>query len=144
MFSVDVNTVRRNVDALNSSPKRDLIFESPYKLYAGNLTWSIKPEDLRNLFCQFGTVVSARVKQDRKAGKSRVYGFLSFSSPAELEAAMALNGTVQSLYLLYKYSTFSLSLTLLTLSYFHSTLWQEYRGRKIVLREVKHKSGLTV
>ncbi|KAL8114008.1 28 kDa ribonucleoprotein, chloroplastic [Apium graveolens] len=113
MFSVDVNKGRRNVDALNSSPKRDLIFESPYKLYAGNLTWSIKPEDLRNLFSQFGTVVSARVKQDRKAGKSRVYGFLSFSSPAELEAAMALNGT-------------------------------DYRGRKIVLREVKQSSGLTV
>lgn len=113
MFSVDVDKGRRNVDALNSTPNRDLVFESPYKLYAGNLAWSIKPEDLRNLFCQFGTVVSARVKQDRKAGKSRVYGFLSFSSPAELEAAMALNGT-------------------------------DYRGRKIVLREVKHSSGLNV
>lgn len=113
MFSVDVDKGRRNVDALNSTPMKDLIFESPYKLYAGNLTWSTKPEDLRNLFSQFGTVVSARVKQDRKAGKSRVYGFLSFSSPAELEAAMALNGT-------------------------------DYRGRKIVLREVKHSSGLIV
>lgn len=113
MFSVDVDKGRRNVDALNSAPNRDLIFESPYKLYAGNLTWSTKPEDLRNLFSQFGTVVSARVKQDRKAGKSRVYGFLSFSSPSELEAAMALNGT-------------------------------DYRGRKIVLREVKHSSGLNV
>lgn len=104
-FSVDVNNGRRNIDALNSTPKRNLIFESPYKIYAGNLAWSIKPEDLRNIFCQFGTVVSARVLHDRKGGKNRVYGFLSFSSAAELEAAMALNGT-------------------------------EYRGRKIILREV--------
>lgn len=94
MFAVDVDNKRRNVDALNSTPKKDLIFESPYKLYAGNLTWSMKPEELRNLFSQFGSVVSARVLQDRKSGNNRVYGFLSFSSPAELEAAMALNGTV--------------------------------------------------
>ncbi|KAL1828657.1 hypothetical protein ACET3Z_007069 [Daucus carota] len=111
MFAVDVETGRRNVDALNSTAKRDMIFESPYKLYAGNLTWSVKPEELRNLFCQFGTVVSARVMRDRKSGKSRVYGFVSFSSPSELEAAMALNRT-------------------------------DFRGRNIVLREVKHKSGL--
>ncbi|XP_059634451.1 28 kDa ribonucleoprotein, chloroplastic [Cornus florida] len=92
-FSVDVNSTTRKLEALNSTPKKNLIFESPYKIYVGNLAWSVKPEDLRNHFSQFGTVVSARVLYDRKGGKSRVYGFLSFSSDAESEAAMSLNGT---------------------------------------------------
>ncbi|RVW95476.1 28 kDa ribonucleoprotein, chloroplastic [Vitis vinifera] len=91
-FSTDMNFRRRNSEALNSAPMRNLIFESPYKLYVGNLAWAIKPEDLRNHFSQFGTVVSARVVHDRKAGKHRAYGFLSFSSAAECEAAMSLNG----------------------------------------------------
>lgn len=93
-FSTDMNFRRRNSEALNSAPMRNLIFESPYKLYVGNLAWAIKPEDLRNHFSQFGTVVSARVVHDRKAGKHRAYGFLSFSSAAECEAAMSLNGKV--------------------------------------------------
>uniref|UniRef100_A0A5B7B925 RRM domain-containing protein n=1 Tax=Davidia involucrata TaxID=16924 RepID=A0A5B7B925_DAVIN len=92
-FSVDVNTERNNLEALNSAPKKNLIFESPYKVYAGNLAWSVRPEDLRNLFSQFGTVVSARVLHDRKGGKNRVYGFLSFSAAAESEAAISLNRT---------------------------------------------------
>ncbi|KAK3004780.1 hypothetical protein RJ639_020119 [Escallonia herrerae] len=92
MFSVDMGVGRGNLEALNSKPKKNLIFESPFKVYVGNLAWSVKPEGLRNLFSQFGTVVSARVLHDRKGGKNRVYGFLSFSTAAELEAAMSLNG----------------------------------------------------
>ncbi|KAA8516225.1 hypothetical protein F0562_019404 [Nyssa sinensis] len=95
-FSADMNTKRKNLEALNSAPNKNLIFESPYKVYVGNLAWSVRPEDLRNLFSQFGTVVSARVLHDRKGGKNRVYGFLSFSSAAESEASMSLNGTVES------------------------------------------------
>ena len=93
-FSIDMNFRRRNREALNSAPMRNLVFESPYKLYVGNLAWVVKPEDLRNHFSQFGTVVSARVVHDRKAGKHRAYGFLSFSSAAEYESAMSMNGEV--------------------------------------------------
>ncbi|KAK3024625.1 hypothetical protein RJ639_043953 [Escallonia herrerae] len=98
MFSIDMGVGRGNLEALNSKPKKNLIFESPFKVYVGNLAWSVKPEGLRNLFSQFGTVVSARVLHDRKGGKNRVYGFLSFSTAAELEAAMSLNGVVQSMF----------------------------------------------
>ncbi|KAK9079412.1 hypothetical protein SSX86_001083 [Deinandra increscens subsp. villosa] len=91
-FSVDMNSKRGS--AISSSrPEKSLVFESPYKLYAGNLAWSVKPEDLRNHFSQFGNVISTTVLHDRKGGQNRVYGFLSFSTSAELEAAMSLNGT---------------------------------------------------
>ncbi|KAJ4728019.1 RNA-binding protein CP31B, chloroplastic [Melia azedarach] len=92
-YSVDMTFRKRNPEALTSSPKKTFIYESPYKLYVGNLIWTTKPEDLRNHFCQFGTVVSARVLHDRKGGNNRVFGFISFSSVAERDAALSMNGT---------------------------------------------------
>lgn len=83
---------RHNLGPVNLSTRRDFMFESPYKIYVGNLAWSVTPADLRNLFSQFGTVVSARLLHDRKTGKTRVYGFLSFSSASEREAALSLDG----------------------------------------------------
>ncbi|CAN0889357.1 Glycine-rich RNA-binding protein 8 [Linum grandiflorum] len=74
-----------------------LIYESPYKLYVGNLAWSVRPEDLRNKFGQFGNVDSVRILYDRKGGKVRVYGFVSFSTESERQAAVSLDGTVESL-----------------------------------------------
>ncbi|PON97206.1 Splicing factor-like protein [Trema orientale] len=91
-FSIHMNPKRRNPEALNSIPVKNLIYESPYKLYIGNLAWSVQPEDLRNHFSRFGNVTSARVLRDRKGGKTRAYGFVSFSSAAEREAAKSLNG----------------------------------------------------
>ncbi|KAL9360158.1 hypothetical protein Peur_048281 [Populus x canadensis] len=41
----------------------------------------------------FGVVDSARVLYDRRGGKSRTYAFLSFSSSAERDAALSMNGT---------------------------------------------------
>lgn len=92
-FSVEMNPKTRNPEALNSSPKKQIIYESPYKLYVGNFTRVVKPEDLRNHFSQFGILVSARLLHDKKSGKNRCYGFLSFSSAAERDAALSLNGT---------------------------------------------------
>ncbi|XP_058105025.1 28 kDa ribonucleoprotein, chloroplastic [Magnolia sinica] len=90
-FSVDLFSRKKDTGALNSAMK-NIVFESPYKAYVGNLAWSVRPEDLREHFSQFGNVVSTRVLYDRKAGKSRVYGFISFSSAAELEAAKSSSG----------------------------------------------------
>ncbi|KAF2315159.1 hypothetical protein GH714_038293 [Hevea brasiliensis] len=96
-FSVDMSSSKRNPEALNSAPIKNLFYESPYKLYIGNIAWNVTPEELRNQFSQFGIVVSARVLSDRKAGKNRAYAFLSFSSAAERDAALSLNGRVESI-----------------------------------------------
>ncbi|XP_058190310.1 28 kDa ribonucleoprotein, chloroplastic isoform X2 [Rhododendron vialii] len=73
--------------------KNSQIYEAPYRIYVGNLAWRAKPEDLKSHFSKFGTVNSAKVLYDRKDGKNRCYGFLSFSSPAESKAAASLSGT---------------------------------------------------
>ncbi|KAL5726744.1 hypothetical protein ACHQM5_000010 [Ranunculus cassubicifolius] len=90
-FSEDMNR-KKNIEALDVKNKTQ-IFETPHKIYVGNLPWSIKPEFLREYFTQFGTVVSVRVLYDRKTGKNRVYGFISFSSDEQVKAAMSSNGT---------------------------------------------------
>lgn len=82
------------MEALNTTPKRNMVFESPHKVYVGNLAWSVRPEDLREYFSRFGNVVSARVLYDRKGGRNRVYGFLSFTSSDELRAALETSGSV--------------------------------------------------
>ncbi|KAJ0245304.1 Uncharacterized protein HA466_0187560 [Hirschfeldia incana] len=93
-YSVDMNPrTKRNAAALNSTPKKVLMYESPYKVYVGNLPWFTQPDNLRDHFSQFGTIVSARVLHDRKTGKNRVFAFLSFASLEERDAALSLNGT---------------------------------------------------
>lgn len=92
-FSAEMVT-GRNTETLNTAPKKDIVFESPHKVYVGNLAWSVRPEDLREHFSQFGTVVSTRVLYDRKGRKNRVYGFLSFSSADELKAAIQTSGSI--------------------------------------------------
>ncbi|KAJ8509842.1 hypothetical protein OPV22_000276 [Ensete ventricosum] len=93
-FSADVSSRRNNMKALNTTPKKNMVFESPHKVYVGNLAWSVRPEDLREYFSQFGNVVSTRVLYDRKGGRNRVYGFLSFTSSDELRAALETSGSV--------------------------------------------------
>ncbi|KAJ1266966.1 hypothetical protein BS78_07G020300 [Paspalum vaginatum] len=90
----DVISNRKNVNLAHITPVKDHIFESPHKIYIGNLAWSVQPQDLRELFTQCGTVVSARLLSDRKGGRNRVYGFVSFSSAEELQAALKLDRTV--------------------------------------------------
>ncbi|KAI3833753.1 hypothetical protein MKW92_017144 [Papaver armeniacum] len=89
--------VKRVLEAAKKKKKNNstvMIFETPHKIYVGNLAWSVKPEELKIHFGQFGTVVSTRVLYDRKAGKNRVYAFLSFSTDSECQAAIAgANGT---------------------------------------------------
>lgn len=92
-FSVEMNPGRRNAETMNSSPQKVIFYETPHKLYVGNLARAVKPEDLWNHFSRFGTVVSVRILHDHKEGNGRIYAFLSFLSQSERDAAMSLNGT---------------------------------------------------
>ena len=63
------------------------------KLYVGNLAYSVRDESLQQAFAPFGTVTSAKVMMDRETGRSKGFGFVEMSSPAEAQAAIAgMNG----------------------------------------------------
>lgn len=59
------------------------------KLYIGNLPFSATEADLREVFGAHGTVTDAIVMMDRVTGRSRGFGFITFSSPEEGKAAIA-------------------------------------------------------
>ncbi|MBA4194615.1 MAG: RNA-binding protein [Comamonadaceae bacterium] len=63
------------------------------KLYVGNLSYSVRDEDLQQQFASFGQVQSAKVMMERDTGRSKGFGFVEMSSPAEAEAAIqAMHG----------------------------------------------------
>lgn len=77
-------------------PKEPLYPESEYKLFVGNLSWSVTSESLTEVFQEYGNVVGARVLYDGDTGRSRGYGFVCYSSKQEMDAALeSLNGAVR-------------------------------------------------
>jgi RNA recognition motif-containing protein len=63
------------------------------KLYVGNISFNTSNQDLIDLFSAAGTVSSANIIEDRETGRSRGFGFVEMSSPAEAQEAIAtLNG----------------------------------------------------
>ena len=63
------------------------------KLYVGNLSYSVRDDDLQQQFASFGHVQSAKVMMERDTGRSKGFGFVEMSSADEAEAAIrGLNG----------------------------------------------------
>ena len=69
--------------------------EDTVKLFVGGLAWATDDVSLRAAFQSFGNVVDAVVIKDRETGRSRGFGFVSFSDNASGTAALqAMNGAV--------------------------------------------------
>ena len=58
------------------------------KLYVGNLTYSVRDDDLQQQFSAFGQVQSAKVMMERDTGRSKGFGFVEMSNSQEAEAAI--------------------------------------------------------
>ncbi|KAI3523126.1 hypothetical protein L1887_01183 [Cichorium endivia] len=74
------------------SSNREFI-ESPHKIYAGNLSWIITSEKLKDTFSDQPGFLSAKVIYEKNSGRSRGFGFITFGSPEAAESALnAMNG----------------------------------------------------
>jgi len=63
------------------------------KLFVGSLSFNIDNDKLKELFDQFGMVVSANVITDRDTGRSKGFGFVEMETDQEAQAAITgLNG----------------------------------------------------
>ena len=60
------------------------------KIYVGNLPFSATDDEVRELFSEFGTVVSVQLITDRETGRPRGFGFVEMSDGAD-EAISALH-----------------------------------------------------
>jgi RNA recognition motif-containing protein len=64
------------------------------KLYVGNLSYTTTETAIKELFGQYGEVVSVNLITDRDTGRPKGFGFVEMSSPEEAEAARtAVDGT---------------------------------------------------
>jgi RNA recognition motif-containing protein len=63
------------------------------KIYVGNMNYSTDEASLRELFGDFGSVLSAKVITDQMTGRSKGFGFVEMEGDSEAAAAInALNG----------------------------------------------------
>jgi len=58
------------------------------KLYVGNLPYTVKEDDLKDLFSEAGTVDSAVIINDKFSGRSKGFGFVEMSSEEDAKKAI--------------------------------------------------------
>lgn len=62
------------------------------KLFVGGLAWASDDARLGEAFSQFGEITEAKVITDRETGRSRGFGFVTFTTPDAADAALSMNG----------------------------------------------------
>lgn len=63
-------------------------------IYVGNISWSLRDQDLANLFTPFGEVASAKIVMDKFTQRSKGFGFVEMPNDEQAQQAIAqLNGS---------------------------------------------------
>lgn len=63
------------------------------KLFVGNMPWSMTEEQLKELFAPFGAMEECIIKTDKFTGRSRGFGFVTYTNDEDADKAVeALNG----------------------------------------------------
>lgn len=90
--------------------------DSPHKIYAGNLGWGLTSHGLRDAFVEQPGLLSAKVIYERDSGRSRGFGFVTFETAEDAEAALdTMNGVVRTI-LVYGFCNFRFILSYLDLT----------------------------
>ncbi|PUZ37638.1 hypothetical protein GQ55_9G135900 [Panicum hallii var. hallii] len=64
-----------------------------YRCFVGGLAWATDNASLQQAFASYGDVLDSKVITDRETGRSRGFGFVTFSSEQSmLDAIEAMNG----------------------------------------------------
>jgi RNA recognition motif-containing protein len=64
-------------------------FNNPNKIFVGGVAWHTTEEGLSGYFGKYGELVDVVLMRDKNTGGPRGFGFVSFATPAALEAAVA-------------------------------------------------------
>ncbi|MCF8043706.1 MAG: RNA-binding protein [Desulfarculaceae bacterium] len=62
-------------------------------IYVGNLSYDSTEQGIRQLFEQYGEVLSVKMIEDRDTGRPRGFGFVEMDASGASSAIQALNGT---------------------------------------------------
>lgn len=65
---------------------------SQSKIYVGNLSYSTSEDELRDFFSQYGSIQDTKLILDMSTGRSKGFGFITYTSSNDCENALAANG----------------------------------------------------
>nr|CAD1832348.1 unnamed protein product [Ananas comosus var. bracteatus] len=86
------NLLKRTVTS-NPSLYQAIRCMSSSKLFVGGISYGTDDQSLREAFANYGEVVESRVIIDRESGRSRGFGFVTYTSSEEASAAItAMDG----------------------------------------------------
>ncbi|XP_062215000.1 glycine-rich RNA-binding protein 2-like [Phragmites australis] len=64
-----------------------------FRCFVGGLAWATDDQSLQQAFAPYGEVIDSKIINDRETGRSRGFGFVTFSSEQSmLDAIEAMNG----------------------------------------------------
>ncbi|TVU45758.1 hypothetical protein EJB05_05257 [Eragrostis curvula] len=67
--------------------------EVEYRCFVGGLAWATDDRSLEQAFSQYGEVVDSKIINDRETGRSRGFGFVTFSTEQAMNDAIEnMNG----------------------------------------------------
>uniref|UniRef100_A0A2P2P060 Uncharacterized protein MANES_08G008000 n=1 Tax=Rhizophora mucronata TaxID=61149 RepID=A0A2P2P060_RHIMU len=79
--------------SFSRGPRGGDAFDIANRVFVGNLSWGVDNLALETLFREQGKVLEAKVVYDRDSGRSRGFGFVTYSSAEEVNGAIeSLNG----------------------------------------------------
>ena len=59
------------------------------KLFIGNIEWAVTEDDLKTLFSQYGETEECVIVKDKFSGRSKGFGFVTFTNDADADKAVA-------------------------------------------------------
>ena len=62
------------------------------QLYVGNLSYSLRDYQLKEVFSEFGEVSSVRIINHPQSRRSKGFGFVTFESPKSIKKALKMHG----------------------------------------------------
>ncbi len=57
-------------------------------IYVGNIPYRLREEDLKEIFEEYGTVVSVKIITDKFSGRSKGFGFIEMPNNEEAQKAI--------------------------------------------------------
>lgn len=62
------------------------------QIYIGNLAYRVSEHQLRDLFSRFGRIERVRIVKDSRSGRSKGFGFVTFSTTSQAQKALSMHG----------------------------------------------------
>lgn len=84
-----------------------IYFYHSRKLFVGGLSWETSQDNLQRYFSRYGEVIDCVVMKNAESGRSRGFGFVTFSDPNNVSVVLqngphSLDGRYLLIYLFFK------------------------------------------